>query len=76
MAVLAALLAVGWAVSVLALLRSADRARREHSRREDLLVNQVCALAGHPWLPPPAEVDDTPSWSAPAAGEVEEMVHV
>lgn len=33
------------------LLRSQARA---HARREDLLVNQLCALAGKPWQPAPA----------------------
>ena len=27
---------------------------RQAARREDLLVNQVCALAGKPWQSPPA----------------------
>lgn len=27
---------------------------RQHARREDLLVNQVCALSGRPWQPAPA----------------------
>jgi hypothetical protein len=34
-----------------ALLRSQ---LRQAARREDLLVNQVCSLAGRPWQPPPA----------------------
>lgn len=48
-------LVAGWAVTVAAGARMFDRARREHARREDLLVNQVCALAGRPWQSPPAD---------------------
>lgn len=29
--------------------------RREHSRREDTLVNQLCNLAGKPWQQAPAD---------------------
>lgn len=54
-----AFMAAGWAATVAVFARHLDRARREHARREDLLVNQVCALAGRPWLPPPA--DDVPA---------------
>ncbi len=63
MIVLSALLIAGWAATVVVLVRSLDRARREHARREDLLVNQLCSLAGRPWLPPPAS--DDPGWHAP-----------
>ncbi len=48
-------LAAVLAVTVLAfagLLRSQSRG---HARREDLLVNQLCALAGRPWSTPPAQ---------------------
>ncbi len=62
MIVLAALTLAGWAITVALFLRSADRARREHARREDLLVNQLCSLAGRPWLPSPAS--DEPGWHA------------
>lgn len=27
---------------------------RQSARREDMLVNQICALAGRPWQEPPA----------------------
>jgi len=27
---------------------------RQHARREDLLLNQMCNLAGKPWQPAPA----------------------
>lgn len=27
---------------------------RQHARREDLLLNQMCNLAGKPWQPSPA----------------------
>jgi hypothetical protein len=37
---------------------------RAHTRREDLLVNQVLHLAGKTWTPPPAE-----TWTAPQPGE-------
>lgn len=43
------------------LLRSQHRA---HSRREDLLINQLLHAVGKAWTPPPAE-----AWTAPAAGE-------
>ncbi len=42
-------------VAFTGLLRSQSRA---HARREDLLVNQVCSLAGRPWQPPPAQRDE------------------
>ena len=64
MIVLAALLIAGWAVSVTVLLRSADRARREHARERQLLTNQVMHLAGRSWLQPPEAVDDD-GWKAP-----------
>ena len=45
-------------VSVLArLLRAQARAA---TRREDLLVNQLCALAGHPWQTPPSQEEPLP----------------
>lgn len=50
---LASLIALAGTVVVFAgLLRSQARA---HARREDLLVNQLCALAGRPWQAPPAD---------------------
>lgn len=67
-AALAAVAVVGWTVTTLAFLRSLNSARREHARREDLLVNQICSLAGKPWLPPPADEGwtmpepETPEW--------------
>lgn len=65
-------LTVGWAVTVAVGARAFDRARREHGRREDLLVNQVCALAGRPWqsppsdeyTPPPITVKDDDGWGS------------
>lgn len=62
MILLAALALASWAVSTLAFLRVLDHERRAHARERDLLVNQVCNLAGKAWLPAPADVDDTPSW--------------
>lgn len=44
-------LSVGLAVGLL--LRHAVQLERAHARREDLLVNQLCALAGRPWQTPP-----------------------
>lgn len=44
------LLAVGF-VSLANLLRWQIR---QAARREHLLVNQICALSGKPWDPPPA----------------------
>ena len=37
---------------------------RQSARREDLLVNQLCNLAGRPWQEPPA-------WHAPPEPEPE-----
>lgn len=42
------------------ILRSRDRA---HARERDLLVNQLCNLAGRPWQEPPA-------WSSPTVPDV------
>lgn len=33
---------------------------RQAARERDLLVNQVCSLAGKPWQPPPSQ-----EWTAP-----------
>lgn len=36
---------------------------RQAARREDLLVNQLCNMAGRPWTPPPArepELEEEP----------------
>ena len=41
-------------LEVLAFARIISSQARAHARREDLLVNQLCALAGKPWEPPPA----------------------
>lgn len=41
--------AIGWAVSVLALVGAMDRQRRAHARREDLLITQLAHLAGKPF---------------------------
>ncbi len=49
-AALVALVLVVWLM--VGLLRSEQRA---HARREDLLVNQLLAAAGHPWQPSPAD---------------------
>ncbi len=38
-------------VAFAGVIRSMSRA---HARREDLLVNQLCSLAGKPWQPAPA----------------------
>ena len=40
--------------NALAFARVISSQARAHARREDLLVNQLCALAGKPWEPPPA----------------------
>ena len=40
-----------------ALLRSQ---LRQAARREDLLVNQVCSLAGRPWQSPPSRENPPP----------------
>lgn len=45
-------------VTFSALLRSQ---LRQAARREDLLVNQVCSLAGKPWQPPPSRESSSPS---------------
>jgi hypothetical protein len=50
--VLAAFAAV--VVEALACARIIASQARSHARREDLLVNQLCSLAGKPWEPPPA----------------------
>jgi hypothetical protein len=40
------------------------RAQRAHSRREDLLINQILHLSGRTWTPPPAD-----EWKAAGDGE-------
>lgn len=45
----------GWVVSLVVGARALERARREHARREDLLVNQLLHAAGRTWTPPPAD---------------------
>ena len=42
---------------------------RQAARREDQLVNQLCALAGRPWQEPPA-------WRAPEAVTEPELAFV
>jgi len=42
------------AVTVYA-VKAVQHAERQHARERQLLVNQVCALAGRPWLTPPAD---------------------
>jgi hypothetical protein len=41
------------------LIRSLTRA---HARREDLLLNQMCNLAGKPWQQPPATAENLDVW--------------
>lgn len=35
---------------------------RQHGRREDLLLNQMCNLAGKPWQPSPAATENLDEW--------------
>ena len=35
--------------------RLLSRQRREHSRREDMLLARICHLADRPWEPAPAD---------------------
>lgn len=41
-------------------LRVVKSERREHARERDLLVNQMCALAGKPWQEAPAAIRVVP----------------
>lgn len=45
----------GWTVTVLAFLRVLTRQRREHGRREELLLARLCHLADRPWERSPAD---------------------
>lgn len=40
------------------------REQRAHSRREDLLINQILHLSGRTWTPPPAD-----EWGPATDGE-------
>jgi hypothetical protein len=61
-AIAALLLALTEGLSFASVLRSLVR---QHARERDLLINQVCALAGKPWQPPPAR-----EWKQPEPGPV------
>lgn len=60
LAALAVVLAAGWVATANALARQLARERREHTRREDLVVNQILHLAGKPWHPAPADAPAAP----------------
>lgn len=49
-------LSAGWALTALAFLRAMTRQRREHGRREELLLARLCHLADRPWERAPADV--------------------
>ena len=61
---------VALALVALALAHALRAQIRQAARREDLLVNQVCALAGKPWLEPPSY--DRP---APPEPEMDRFVY-
>ena len=46
-------------------LRVLRAERREHGRREETLVNQVCNLAGKPWQQAPADLRAVPDVPEP-----------
>ena len=50
--------AVVLALVVLAFLHFVAQSARAHARREDLLLNQMLNLAGKPWQPPPAAIEE------------------
>lgn len=50
------------------------RMQRAHARREDLLVNQICHLAGRDWHPAPA--DELEQRRHRAAAEAQESARV
>jgi hypothetical protein len=52
--VVAAIFAVVVLAIVSTFARLLSRMQREHDRRTDLLVNQLCHLAGRDWQPAPA----------------------
>ena len=51
-------------LEVLTFARIISTQARAHARREDLLVNQICSLAGKPWEPPPAREPFTATHSS------------
>lgn len=46
------------ALVAVAALNTIGRMLRAQARERDLLINQVCSLAGKPWQPAPASVGD------------------
>jgi hypothetical protein len=48
------------ALAVATFAQIVARMQRAHARREALLVNQLLALAGKPWEPPPAWEEPEP----------------
>jgi hypothetical protein len=52
--VIASVAVVANAITALAYSRSQRNMQRQHARERELLLNQLCNLAGKPWVEPPS----------------------
>ena len=72
-AAVAAVAVAGMVVASLAFARSIRGMERQHARERELLLNQVCNLAGKPWTPAPADEYQVPSVVVPLITSPEQL---